>query len=103
MDNRELALSAKLRSVLGSSNVYFQPPKDMDMNYPAIRYENNIHDTNKADNMNYIIRRGYTVTHISKKHDTEFIETMLKSFRYIRFDREYKADNLYHNVFILYY
>lgn len=103
MDKRELELNAKLREILGSNNVYFQPPKDLDMKYPAIRYENNIHDIDNADNMSYRLKRGYTVTHMSKIHDTAFIEAMLYSFKYIRFDREYTADNLYHNVFILYY
>jgi len=36
MENRRIQLHEILCDVLGTRNVYFQPPESVDMNYPAI-------------------------------------------------------------------
>ena len=45
-----LELHEALCKVLGSRNVYFQPPEDIKMNYPAIEYSRASIDNTFANN-----------------------------------------------------
>ena len=36
--SKRIDLGNKLKEILGSSNVYFQPPDNLKMVYPCIRY-----------------------------------------------------------------
>ena len=38
MDKRQ-TLQSELEAILGSRNVYYQPPANLKMQYPAIRYK----------------------------------------------------------------
>ena len=39
METRRLELDADLRALLGSTNVYFQPPETKKLKYPCFIYE----------------------------------------------------------------
>lgn len=97
-----LELHEKLKKVLGSSHVYFQAPSSEEMKYPAIRYELMDIDIRHADNRPYKHVRGYTVTLIDSNPDSEYLQP-LAELPYCRFARHYRADNLNHYVFELYY
>ena len=71
-----LELHEKLKQVLGSSNVYFQPPSSVEMHYPAIRYELRAIDIRHADNSPYKHLRGYTVFLIDEDPDSKVIEPL---------------------------
>lgn len=91
-----------LESILGSRQVYFQPPATVSMSYPAIVYSLNRIDNEHADDLAYMQSRSYSVILIDKNPDSEFADKLAK-LPLCRFDRPYKKDNLNHYVFTLYY
>ena len=102
MDSR-IELQTNLEAVLGSRNVYFQPPESIKMRYPAIVYELADIMTDRANNKNYIRNHRYTLTLIHDDPDNELKDILLDEFRNISFDRVFVKDNLYHYVYDLFY
>jgi hypothetical protein len=102
IENR-LALHDELVELLGSDHVYFQPPENIKIQYPAIVYFRDDIDNIKADNSNYIRHIRYMVTIIDADPDSEFVEAMINHFVHCNWARHYISDNLNHDVFTLYY
>lgn len=100
---KRIELQAELESVLGSRNVYFQPPETLKVKYPCIIYKRNSIQSLKADDHNYIHNFNYELTLIDKNPDSELIEKILAHFEYIRHTRFFTSDNINHDVFNLYY
>lgn len=100
MDSR-LKLQAKLEELLGSRNVYYQPPASLHMTYPAIRYVRSDIKVNYADNTSYLMFDKYEITVIDRRPDNPVIKEILK-LPHCGYDRQYKADNLYHDVLTIY-
>lgn len=98
-----LELQTELETLLGSKQVYFQPPESIKISYPAIIYSLSGHPTIKADNLNYIINARYTVTIIHKNPDNTLQTDILRKFSLCNQAEVYKSDNLYHYVYDLYY
>ena len=101
MSNRA-DLQAMLESMLGSQNVYYQPPSSVKMKYPAIVYSRKNIENTHADNEVYVQSYSYDITYIDKKADSRVVFELSKLPK-CRFDREYIVDNLYHYTFTLYY
>ena len=101
MMNDRLELHEILCQILGSRNVYFQPPESVSMKYPAIRYSRNRIENTSADNIIYKQDVSYTITVIDRDPDSEIVERLSKVPRIV-YDRSYVADNLNHDVFTLY-
>ena len=59
-----LDLQTILESLLGSQNVYFQPPSDLQMTYPCIVYKRDNASTEFAGNKPYRYEKRYQVTFI---------------------------------------
>ena len=97
-----LELQAKLEELLGSKNVYYQPPESLKMEYPAIRYSKNRIDKKSADDKAYLISISYEIIVIDRRPDNTVIDKLLQ-LPMCSYDRNYKSDNLYHDVFTLYY
>lgn len=95
-------LQEKLEELLGSRNVYYQPPETVKMEYPAIRYSKNRIDMRHANDDVYIKRMKYTVIVISKTPDHPVIDKLL-ALPYCSYDRQYKSGNLNHDVLTLYF
>lgn len=100
MANR-LDLQATLEEILGSREVYFQPPATVQMHYPAIVYSRKRVDNKHANNGVYKQDNCYELTVIDKNPDSEIVNRISK-LPLCRFDRHYKKDNLNHDVFTLY-
>lgn len=98
-----ISLQKRFEEILGSSNVYFQPPESVKMNYPCIRYSLKDMPTVKASNKKYAIHKCYSVTLICKDPDNTIKDTLLTDFDYMEFVDHYRADNLNHYVYTLYY
>lgn len=97
-----IELQTKLEELLGSSNVYYQPPENLKMSYPAIVYSlDNIKRTS-ADDVAYLQTRCYEIIVIDKKPDNVVIDKIL-NLPLCDFNRHYVADNLNHYVFTLYF
>ncbi len=98
-----LTIHQGLKTVLGSSNVYFQPPETSKIKYPAIIYNLSDYNHRQADNKNYLNFERYTATYVHKDPDVDLTDEMFKTFSMCRFDRRYVKDNLYHDVYSIYY
>ena len=91
-----------LEGILGSHNVYFQPPESIKMNYPAIVYERYDIPNRSANNDVYLQAVKYKVTVIDTDPDSEIVLRMSK-FRTAHFDKHYIIDGLNHDTFTIYY
>lgn len=100
---RRYTFHDELVAMLGSGNVYFQPPESVKMKYPAVVYNRRSGDTDFADNGRYKWTQSYDVTVIAA--DPDFIDTLDVSghFPMCRSDRHFVADNLNHDVFVIYF
>lgn len=101
MDKR-LQLQELLESILGSRNVYFQPPTNVQMSYPCIVYKRDYMDTKFAGNKPYSQTKRYLVTVIDRDPDS-LIPDKISSLPMCTFDRHYTADNLNHDSYSLYF
>ena len=101
MANRS-ELQSKLEELLGSRNVYFQPPESLKMQYPAIVYSRNPIENRFANNTVYKQSQAYQVTVIDKNPDSD-LPQKLSRLPMCRHDRHFTSENLNHDVFTLYY
>lgn len=99
---RRVELHNVLVKILGSNNVYFQPPANVRMKYPAIVYTRNDMDNQHADNIPYIQKMGYQIVYISKDPDDPVVQK-IADLPYCRYDRHYNSDNLNHDVLSIYF
>ena len=97
-----LELQSKFEDILGSRNVYFQPPSSVRMQYPAIVYSRKNIEGRFANGKVYRKLPYYEAILIDKNPDSEFIDKILE-LPYCSFDRHYEADNLNHDVFTIFY
>ena len=102
MSNRRETLQTLLEQLLGSRNVYYQPPENLKMNYPCIRYMREDIVSEHADNINYRNTNRYALTVIDKLPDNPVIEKLM-ALPMCSYDVHYVSDNLHHDVLILYY
>lgn len=100
--NRREELHEILCETLGSRNVYFQPPESIKMQYPAIVYSRDDIDNNFANNSVYMQSLAYSIIVIDSDPDSEVVDRVSKLPR-CQYDRHYKADNLNHDMFTIYY
>lgn len=97
-----LELQKLLESILGSRNVYYQPPESIKIKYPAIIYSRNDIDNNFADDIVYMQNHTYQIIVIDANPDSEIVNKISK-LPMCRYNRHYTSDNLNHDIFILNY
>lgn len=97
-----LDLQTLLETILGTRNVYFQPPSSIKLEYPAIIYSRKDIDNVYADNGVYKQATFYEITVVDKNPDSEIVKNVSR-IPTCRFDRHFKSDNLNHDVFTLYF
>lgn len=95
-------LQSLLEEVLGSRNVYFQPPSDIHMKYPAIVYARSRIANDHANDDAYRQSLSYELTVIDANPDSEIV-TKISKLPMCRHDRHFTSDNLNHDVFTIYY
>lgn len=83
-------------------NVYFQPPPNVKMLYPCIKYERDDAEIAFADNVAYRSTKRYKVTVIDRDPDS-LIPDQLCDIPLCAFDRFYTVDGLNHDVFNLFF
>lgn len=96
------SLQSILEDLLGSRNVYFQPPPGLKMLYPAIIYRRDGLDAIFADNWPYKHETRYQVTVVDASPDSD-IPMKVAALPKCLFDRFYVADQLNHDVFNLFF
>ena len=97
-----LELHSVFQELLGSSNVYYQSPESIKMQYDAIRYSKKTIDSKYANDRKYSMIDCYEVIVISRLPDNPVIKKLL-SLPYCSYDRHYIADNLHHDVLTIYW
>lgn len=97
-----LNLQSDLEKLMGSRNVYFQPPESLKLKYPCIVYDEIRGRTFRANDKLYLYRKAYNLIVIDKDPDSE-IPDRLRELPLCDTDRIYVSDNLYHFSFTLYY
>lgn len=95
-------LQLLLEEILGSRNVYFQPPTNIEMKYPCIVFNRNHSLTQFASNRPYRRTKRYQVTYIGRDPDSP-VPDMIAELPMCTFTRHFTADNLNHDVFDLYF
>lgn len=98
-----LELHEELCEILGSRNVYFQPPSSLTMKYDAIRYSLSGKDLKRASDRVYIKTNEYEGVIITRKPDTNIPDAMIEHFAMCSVGNPYVKDNLNHFPFTLYY
>lgn len=99
---RRPELQTLLEQAAGNNHVYFQPPPSVKILYPAIIYSRNDIDNTHANNGVYKQDPCYEVIVVDKDPDSTIVSAVSKLPK-CRFNRHYTADNLNHDVFIIYY
>lgn len=94
-------LKKALRTILGSKEVYFQPPESQRLTYPCIIYELGDYNLIHADNGKHHISEQYNITLITKLPD-ETIGKAILELPMCSFNRPFINDGLYHYVFTIY-
>lgn len=97
-----LQFQTVLETLLGSKNVYFQPPESMSIKYPCIVYSRSSINTKFANNAAYSNRIRYQVTVIDKNPDS-IIPEKISTLPLCLYDRNFTSNNLNHDIFNVYY
>ena len=100
MENNRIKLQNILEEILGSRNVYFQPPENIKMKYPAIVYTRSDIKKTYADNEVYKQDNVYQITVIDANPDSDIVKKISK-LPMCRYNRNFKSDNLNHDVFVI--
>jgi hypothetical protein len=101
MDHRQ-ELQKLLEDVLGSGNVYFQPPATIKMHYPAIVYSRDGESAEYADNSKYRRKVAYQVTVIDRNPDSTVVEKV-SDLPLCRYNTHFATEGLNHDIFRLYF
>ena len=99
---KRLEFHRLLQTIPGVRAVYFQRPPTNQMEYDCILYKVERPNVVYADNGRYMYGTYYTVTFIHRDPDAEAFEKIME-LPYTSFDRQYMADDLYHDVFTIFY
>ena len=98
-----LKLHEELCEILESSNVYYQPPANVKLQYPCIKYSLDGSSTKRANNGVYNHTNRYEVIVVDPNPDSGIPEAILQRLPLCNFVRGYTADSLNHFVLTLYY
>jgi len=99
---QRLLLQSLLEALLGTTNVYFQPPSGMQVQYPCIVYQRDNARAGFADDVPYRFTQRYQVTVIAQDPDTNILGKVA-ALPLCAYNRFFAANNLNHDVYVLYY
>lgn len=104
---RRLELQTLLETLMESdltnpSNVYFQPKQSIKLTYPCIIYERDQARNHFADNFPYSHTKRWQITVIDKDPDSD-IPDRVSAMPMSTFQRSFASDNLYHDIYSLYF
>ncbi len=101
MAKTRIDLQRMLEEVLGSRNVYFQPPESIKLKYPAIIYSRSAIESEHANNNKYMKHTKYQAIVVDQDPESEIIDKMLE-LPMCSYVRSYASENLNHDVFEIY-
>jgi hypothetical protein len=83
-------------------NLYFQPPTNVTMVYPAIVYNKDIRAVDYADNDIYRNTLRYQVTVIDRDPDS-LLPDLVGGMRFSTRVRHFTTEGLHHDIFYVYF
>lgn len=90
-----------LRKAVAHNRVYFQPPENLRVDYPAVLFHLSRNVTTHASDRRYKDAQEYTVTLITKDPQPDVIDAIL-DIPYTTLDTTYVSDGMNHFVFTTY-
>lgn len=102
MADRRRDLQTIFEDLLGTRNVYFQPPTNVTMSYPAIVYNRDYRAVQFADNQPYFGTTRYQVTVIDRDPDSP-IPDKVASLPMTTYVRHFVVDQLNHDIYDVYF
>lgn len=97
-----LELQALLESLADPIHVYFQPPVNTQLEYPAVVYLRDQESVTFADNNPYFHKRRYQLTVIDSDPDGDLPDIVTLQ-PLTRFVRSYTTQGLYHYIYNMYF
>ena len=83
-------------------NVYFTPPDNIQLKFPACVVTREDFEIKKANNNPYFSSMGYKLVYMSREEADDIFIKVSSAFKYSSFRTEYKVNGLYHKVFVVY-
>lgn len=102
MAQNRVKLHHMLEDILGSKNVYYDPPESFKLKYPCIVYYLEGFYDLPADNLTYRRMRRYNMTYITTDSEDPVAEK-LADIRYCTLSRPFAVSDLFHFAYVLYY
>lgn len=100
-------LIGKFYDILGDNTknykVYGKPPTNTQLSYPCIIIQLDNSHIRKADECNYLKRKKYSITVITKDIFDTTYDDIEDGFQYCRLQNDYISDELYHYKMVLYF
>lgn len=98
--DRRIEFDNLLKTILGSDNVYFQPPESKKLDYPCIIYNFAQDDVKYADDEIYSLKHKYSIRYIAlpKDFDGHMKDRITKILK-VPCTQTYASNGLYHCVF----
>lgn len=90
-----------LRQAVQHNRVYFQPPENLKIEYPAIVFHLSKIEVDRASDVPYKGAKEYSVILITKDPEPDVIDEILK-IPYSSLDTTYISDGMNHFVFTIY-
>ena len=90
-----------LQQVVQPNPVYFQPPENLKIGYPAVVFHLSKIEIDRASDVPYKGAKEYSVTFITKDPEPDVIDEILK-IPYSSLDTTYISDGMNHFVFTVY-
>jgi hypothetical protein len=97
-----LELQAALEGLQEGVSVYFQPPTNIEMNYPAIVYNRDYQHDDHADNQRYAYTRRYQVMVIDRDPDSA-IPDKVSALPMSKYVRHFTTEGLNHDIYYVYF
>jgi hypothetical protein len=97
MARDRISLQTELEKLLGSTNVYYQPPASLKLKYPCIIYKLDEITGVNANNKKYLGTKRYLVTVVDRDPNTLIADRIL-DLEYCTFETYFVVDNLNHYV-----
>ena len=83
-------------------NVYFTPPDNIQLKFPACVVTREDFEVKKANNNPYFSSMGYKLVYMSREEADDIFIKVSSAFKSSSFRTEYKVNGLYHKVFVVY-
>ena len=79
-------LQYELEKILGSRNVYFQPPEYIKLKYPCIIYSLANFSNRNANDKKYIKYKKYTITLVIQDYDDIIVDDLVNTEPFNNYD-----------------